>query len=83
MGGTPKAIGIVHGERMTKIVQHRWRFGEKRVDQLANEIGARIGFQLLERGEIDRPFAHDKRLSRAETWFNASTSRSTRIGLVK
>jgi hypothetical protein len=57
------------------------RVGEERAGELAREVRAGALRELVERRAVDRRVAH--LASRAGTWPSASTSRSTRIGLVR
>src|SRR5580765_2594039 len=82
MGGTPELVGVFRRECAAQIAQHRRCFLEKRIHELERELGAGRFLERFESRAIYGRCGHHWSL-RAGTWFRASTSRSTRIGLVR
>jgi hypothetical protein len=80
MRGAAKAVGIVASQRVAQVRQHRRRLRQERVHELTHEFAAR---RLAQGGEgLAVDGGRHGRSLRAVELTSASTSRSTRIGLV-
>ena len=82
MRGAAEPVGVLRRQRAAQLVEHRRRFLEKRVDELEHELGAGVSLSAAKVALIDRRLRSSSVLAGGRR-FSASTSRSTRIGLVR
>src|SRR5258706_5801989 len=83
MRGAPEFLRVAGRERSAQLGDHRRSFLEERIDELAHELGSGGGLEVPEGREVDGRCRGQTVSFRWAARLRASTSRSTRIGLVR